>query len=87
MKDNLHDATLAAAASAANMHKSHNRISSDVAVAEKLVHVNDELNDAPSQLIVDNSSGQSNQTIIVCIHLNSASMPKWPNKCVSNQVS
>lgn len=113
MKDNLHDATLAAAASAASIVKTRNRISSDVAVAEKLVHINEELNDAPSHALAegksntapaidsmnfklnhshenddgtDNSSGSnqtySNQTIIVCMHLNAAALPKWPNQCV-----
>lgn len=109
MKDNLHDATLAAAASAANIVKARNRISSDVAVAEKLVHINEELNDAPSHEVAegkannaktidrmnfelnqsnendddddgpDNSSG-SNQTIIICMHMNAAAIPKWPNQ-------
>lgn len=113
MKDNLHDASLAAAASAASMVKERNRISNDVgvAVAEKLVHINnEEMNDAPSHELgegkvssgtsssnvktidlnqshenddagYDNSSG-SNQTIIICMHLNAAALPKWPNQCV-----
>lgn len=115
--DNLHDATLAAAASAANIVKERNRMSNDggVAVAEKLVHINnDELNDAPSHELGEgkmsssssnaksnmnfdlnqshenddtgyaNSSG-SNQTIIICMHLNAAALPKWPNQCVYNR--
>lgn len=117
MKDNLHDATLAAAAAASatsTIVKTRNRISSNMAVAEKLVHINDELNDAPGHELAEekannangidrmnfelnhsnehdddddgpDSSSGSNQTIIICIHLNAAAMPKWPNLCVYGQ--
>lgn len=117
MKDNLYDATIAAVASATNNLKTrNNRIDSDVAIAEKLVHINEEMNDAPSHELAegaannakpidnmnfelnhsnenddddddnsDSRSSGSNQTIIICMHLNAAALPKWPNQCVYGQ--
>lgn len=70
MKDNLHEAKLAATASAANTHKSRNRISSDVAVAEKLVHINDELSDAPGHEFAESKTSNGKDMDSMTLDLN-----------------
>lgn len=98
MKDNLKDAAAAVATTAsASLIKPRNHISSDTAVAEKLVHVNtgdanmnyelDHLNANDAEEINaynanDDTPGRSNQTIIICMRLGEPGIPTWPDKCV-----